>query len=514
MNSDIDLKTNKDRHMKNKILYITIIFALLNVKCTDLEEELFDKVESSQYGKTPAEIETIVGQAYSSLRGFRDDNSISYPTCEYVFFLVECVSDEACIPTRGTDWYDGGRYQEAQFHTWTPDNAMVLSAWRYLYEGISSVNAVIYQVEQSELTDEGKDNIKSELRGLRAYYYYNLIDLFGNVPITTSYEDLELPATSTREEVYDFVESELLEIMDYLPEEIIYGRFTYNVANTLLARLYLNSEVFIGEESWQDCIDACDKVAGYQLENDYFANFLTDNTASKENIFVIPYDHKAGTLGNYLHSMTFHYYQPYVLTTDGSYPWCANGICGQPGLYSSFDDDDLRKKSMLIGEQTRLSDGSVILMDDGNPLNYTEEVVDFVAAAQNEGVRLMKYEVKADEVWERDHDWVLMRYAELLLMKAECYIRLGSPALARPLIASVRERAGLDTQETVDLDFLDDELKREFVFEGHRRTDNIRMGDFFESWWNKGATEDYRGIFPIPQTELDKNTRLVQNPGY
>jgi len=500
--------------MKNKVLYIITILAFLSVKCTNLDEELFDKIESSQYGKTPAEIETIVGRAYASLRGFRDNTSISYPMCEYVFFLIECVSDEVCIPTRGTDWYDGGRYQEAQYHTWTPENPMVLSAWRYNYEGISKINAVIYQVEQSDLDDVEKDNINAELRGLRAYYYYNLLDLFGNVPITTNYEDLELPSNSTRSEVYDFVESELLDILDYLPKEIIYGRFTQNVANTLLARLYLNAEVYINEEHWQDCIDACDKVTGYQLENDYFTNFLTNNVGSKENIFVIPYDHKAGTLGNYLASCTFHYKQPYVFTLNGTYATCNNGICGQPGLYSSFDDDDVRINSMLIGEQFYLSDGTTILMDNGNPLIYTEDIVDFAAAAQNEGVRLQKYEVLPDEEFERDHDWVLMRYAEILLMKTECYIRLGSPVLARPLIAMVRSRAGLGTPTDVDLSLLDDELRCEFVFEGHRRTDNIRMGDFFEPWWNKGTTEAYRSIFPIPQSELDKNNQLVQNPGY
>jgi hypothetical protein len=500
--------------MKNKILFILIILALISVRCTNLDEEIYNKVESSQYGKTPSEIETIVGRAYASLRGFNDGKTISYPTCEYVFFLVECTSDEACIPTRGTDWYDGGRYQEAQFHTWTADNAMVLSAWRYLYEGISKVNAVIYQVEQADLTDTEKNNINAELRGLRAYYYYNLLDLYGNVPIVTSYEDLELPANSSRADVYDFVESELLDIMDYLPDEIIYGRFTRNVANTLLARLYLNAEVFIGEAHWQDCIDACDQVSGYQLESDYFTNFLTANEVSQENIFVIPYDHKAGTVGNYLNSMTFHYKQPFAFSLKGTYPWCANGISGQPGLYSSFDENDVRRNSMLIGEQKKLADGTTILMDDGNPLIYTEDIVDFTAAAQNEGVRLKKYEVKADEVWERDHDWVLMRYSEILLMKAECLIRLGSSALARPLIAAVRTRAGLDTPETVDLQFLDSELKHEFVFEGHRRTDNIRMGTYFEPWWEKGTTPAYRGIYPIPQSELDKNSNLEQNPDY
>jgi hypothetical protein len=501
--------------MKIKTVLTTLVAVLISAACTDLQETLYDKVESADYGKTPAEIETIVGRAYASLRGFKDDISISYPTCEYVFFLSECASDEACIPTRGTDWYDGGRYQEAEYHTWTPNNPMILSAWRYYYEGIAKVNAVIYQVDKSELSEEEKDLIKAELRGLRAYYYYGLIDLFGNVPIVTNYEDLELPENSTRAEVFDFIESELLYILDKLPESIIYGRFTQNVAYTLLARLYLNAEVFIGEPHWQDAIDACDKVTGYVLETNYYTNFLTSNEVSKEIIFAIPYDHKEGTLGNYLATCTFHYKQGLAFSSTGSYSMILNnGICGQPGLYSSFDDDDVRKKSMLIGEQINLKTGAVITMDNGNPLVYTEEVVDFEHALQNEGVRLMKYEVKEDETYERDHDWVLMRYAEILLMKAECLIRMGSPALARPLIAQVRTRAGLETPETVDLSLLDEELKHEFVFEGHRRTDNIRSGDFFKASWITGETPSYRAIFPIPQSELDKNTNLVQNTGY
>lgn len=501
--------------MKTNILLTIVVAVFFATACTDFDETLYDKVESSNYGLTPSEIQTIVGGAYASLRGFRDATSISYPTCEYVFFLVECSSDEACIPTRGTDWYDGGRYQEAEYHTWTAVNPMVLSAWRYYYEGIAKVNSVIYMVDKSEMTSDEKDLIKAELRGLRAYYYYGLLDMFGNVPIVTNYEDLELPQNSTRAEVFAFVETELLDILDNLPGSIIYGRFTQNVAYTLLARLYLNAEVYIDEPRWQDAINACDKVTGYVLESNYFTNFLTTNQVSKEIIFAIPYDHKEGTLGNYLAGCTFHYKQKVVFNAAGTWgETCNNGICGQPGLYSSFDDNDDRKKSMLIGEQINMSTGAVVLMDNGNPLEYTEEVADFENALQNEGVRLMKYEVKADEVWERDHDWVLMRYSEIMLTKAECLIRLGSPALARPLIAAVRERAGLDTPEVVDLEFLDDELKREFVFEGHRRTDNIRSGDFFEASWVTGVTEAYRGIFPIPQSVLDKNLNLDQNPEY
>jgi hypothetical protein len=507
-----------------KILTSISLAVLVSAACTNLDETLYDKVESSDYGKTAAEIETIVGGAYAKLRGFRDNTSISYPSSEYVFFLSECASDEMCVPYRPPDWLDGGRYIEVEYHAVTPTNAMVLSAWRYNYTGIAALNKVIFQVEQSTQTDEEKARIKAELRGLRAYYYYNLLDLFGNVPLVIDFADTTQPATSPRAEVFAFVESELLDIMDDLPESIIYGRFTRNVGYTLLARLYLNAEVFTtvvdetgivtpGTPRWQDCMDACDKVSGYALESDYFANFLTENQYSGEIIFAIPYDHTEGTTGNYMASCTYHYNQRLAFSPTGQWPWSANGPCGQPGLWSSFDENDIRRNSMLEGEQIDLSTGTVITTRDG-PLNYTENIGDFENALQYEGVRLHKYEVKPDELTERDHDWVVMRYAEVLLMKAECLIRLGTPALARPLMAQIRTRAGLDTPESVDLEFLDDELMREFVFEGHRRTDNIRSGDYFKANWVTPATEPWVGVFPVPDSEIKKNPKLVQNPGY
>lgn len=499
--------------MKFNIIIIAFV-SLATISCTNLDENLYSQVDSDEYGKTPQEVETIVGGAYASLRGFKDDLSNSYPTSEYVYFLNEVVSDEATIPTRGTDWFDGGRYQRAQRHTYTPLNEMVLSAWRYCYQGVASVNGIIYQVEQSQLTEEAKATIFAELRAVRAYYYYLLLDMFGNVPIVTDFEDTELPSNSTRQEVFNFVEQELTETIPLLSEEIIYGRFTQNVANTLLARLYLNAEVYVGVPRWQGCIDACEKVKGYVLEADYFSNFITENQGSMENIFVIPYDHKEGTVGNYLHSMTFHYLHRFTVSATGDYPWCANGISAQPGVYSKFEENDKRKASMLAGEQINLNTGSVVIMDSGEPLVYTEEIENFTDAKQNEGVRLYKYEVKAGETWERDHDWVVMRYAEVLMMQAECYLRLGNEGLARTFVEQVSQRAGIEVPDNLDLDFLNDELLREFIFEGHRRTTNIRFGDYFEPWWEKGSTPIELGIFPIPQSERDKNTNLNQNPGY
>ena len=144
-------------------------------------------------------------------------------------------------------------------------NSGILSVWRYNFTGVSKVNAIIYQVEQSGLTTEDKQKVEAELRGLRAYYYYNLLDCFGNVPVVTDFTQKELPTNTPRKDVFAFIEKELKEILPLLPSGITYGRFTQNVANTLLARLYLNAEVFTGTARWQDCLDACNKVQGYSL---------------------------------------------------------------------------------------------------------------------------------------------------------------------------------------------------------------------------------------------------------
>jgi len=500
--------------MKVKIIAAILFSTLFTFSCTDLDEDLYDRVADNNFGNTPNEIDALVGGAYSSLRGFSDATSNAFPTCEYVFFLNEVASDEATIPTRGTDWFDGGRYQDVQRHEWKADNGMILSAWRYCYAGISKVNSIIYQVDKSGLSAEAKAPIYAELKAIRAYYYYQLLDMFGNVPIVTNFEDQSLPTNSTRREVYDFVETELLAAVPHLKSNVVYSKMTQNVAYALLARLYINSEAFIGTARWQDCIDMCQNIQGHTLAADFFANFATQNQTSNEIIFSIPYDSKAGTVGNYMSSMSAHYLHRFTVSATGDYPWSGNGMSAQPGVYSSFAEADKRRKGMLIGDQINLATGSVIIMDSGEPLTYTEDIVDFTNAKQNEGVRLAKYEMKAGEMWERDHDFVLIRYSEILMMQAECYVRLGSPTLAAPFLEQVTSRAGTEMPATIDLDFINKELLREFTFEGTRRTTNIRFGTFFQPWWEKGSTPAYRGIFPIPATVLVTNSNLRQNPQY
>ena len=500
--------------MKVKITGGILLIMLLTFSCSDLNEQVYDQVPDGNFGNTEKEINALVGGAYSSLRGFSDAISNAYPASEYVFFLNEITSDEVTLPTRGSDWYDGGQYQDAQKHTLKPNNGMVLSAWRYCYTGIAKVNAIIYQIDKSSLSEGAKKPIYAELKSLRAYYYYMLLDMFGNVPIVTSFEDLSLPSNSTRKQVYDFVEKELVEAVPYLSTNIVYSKVTKNVAYSLLARLYLNSEAYVGVARWQDCINICQKISGYTLTADYFANFATENQTSSEIIFAIPYDSKAGTVGNYMASMSCHYLHKLTLSATGDYPWSANGMCAEPGVYSTFLDTDKRKAAMLQGDQINLATGSVIIMDSGEPLTYTEDIVNFTNAKQNEGVRLNKYEANAGDQWERDNDLVLIRYSEILMMQAECYVRLGAQDLAAPFVQQVTARAGTEMPAVLDLAFIDKELLREFIFEGRRRTDNIRFVTYFQPGWEKGADEKYKGIFPIPTSVLDTNKNLVQNPGY
>jgi hypothetical protein len=497
--------------------------AMALISCTDLNETLYDKLTLDDFkgDKSSVLAESFVNSAYATLRGYGagtdEGNGVNcYPTCEYVFFTSECASDEACIPTRGSDWYDGGRYQQLQFHTWDAQNDGVTAVWRYNFVGVSKINAVLSQVDQTNIPADAKASAEAELRGLRAYYYYNLLDNFGNVPIMKDFNTNELPANASRSEVYNFVENELLEVIPKLPSGVLYGRFTQNVAYTLLARLYLNAEVYTGTPQWQKCLDACAKVKGYSLEGNYKANFYIENEKSGEIIFAIQYDHAQGTVGNYLGSMSYHYNQKYAFSPEGNWQWSGNGICGQPGLYSSFEEGDVRRNCLMIGQQKSAKDGSNVLMDNGEPLNYTEEIENFTNAKQNEGVRLDKYEWSVNDQWERDNDWVLMRYAEILMMQAEANFRLGDTGAALSYINRIRARAGVDGLTSLSLDAIDNEWKHEFVFEGLRRTTNIRFGTFYNAWWNKAAddADHHTGLFPIPLVELEKNPNLKQNPGY
>lgn len=499
----------------NKIILISAFIMLLFAQaCTDLDETLYDKVTPDNYGKNEDEIATILGKAYATLRGNGNGTTrvLRYPT-EYIWFINEVSSDEAVIPTRaGGHWNDGGVHLANQRHTWTTNHEHVLRTWEYLYGGIGMCMSVISIINNSSLDEDAKLKATAEVRGIRAYYYYRAMDYFGNIPIVTSDTASVLPKNTPRKDVFNYVEKELLEIYNYLPATG-YGKFTKAVCSSVLARIYLNAEVYKGQAEWQKCIDACNLVTGYELETDIATNFLVKNEVSKENIFIIPFDYTTERIiGNYAQSLSLYYTQglasDYTTTT-------VNGICGEPGVYKKFEDNDVRKNFFFFGDQINKKTGAVIITNEGNPLSYTDTIINITNATEYDGVRMHKYQIAKNNNFDYDNDWVIIRYSEILLMKAEALLRIGQEPAAWDLVNQIRTRAGLSaTPSPLTLEFLDEELLREFIWEDHRRIDNIRFGKFSQAKWEQPAHDKSKEILPIPELIMNGNPNLVQNPGY
>ena len=275
--------------IKISSLLLTGLFLFGMPACTNLDEDLYDTIGEDNFFKTEEEFAAALGAAYAGLRDFAFQDTRFWNANEH-------STDECIAPTRGADWGDGGRWIRLHQHTWGPDDADFNDAWNFLYRGVNTCNRLIYQFENFEGEIANRDAIFAELKVLRAFYYYWLMDMFGNVPLVTRFDVEEgfLPTQSTRVDVFNFVESEIKGNMDKLSDEkstLTYGRMTQWVARAILARMYLTSGVYTGAERWQDCIDQCDAIinsGNFDLEQNYFSNFAVENESSAEAIFAIP----------------------------------------------------------------------------------------------------------------------------------------------------------------------------------------------------------------------------------
>lgn len=493
--------------MRKKYILSIFLVAILGFSCTNLDEDFYSVIPQSEFGGTAEEINALVGPAYGTLVNYVNND----------FWMQEVTTDEYMIPARGLDWYSGGIHLRYHTHEWsakeTPD------FWRF--EQVATVNKIIDMLDKTTVQINNKEQTYAELRAIRAFWYFIMLDNIGNVPIVTTF-DGTLPANNTRREVYDFVEKELLEVMDDLTEDKnlnTYTKVTKWVAYTILAKLYLNAEVYTGTAQWDKCLTYCQKVIDsdlYELEPNFFNNFKVKNENSKENIWAIPYD--ADYFRGYFipYQMSWHYSSYRTFGVQFS-SW--NGPCAVPGFVKGFDTDDARYASFLIGPQYS-EDGETLYIRDGvTPLNFTIEMADFSNAKEYEGARLFKWEVEKGGRTHLNNDFAIFRYSDILLMKAECLLRTGDEPDARVLVNNVRERNFSPAKpiSTLTLDLLLKERGFEFVFEGWRRNDLIRF-DAFKGKWDFKPNEDpadrHTYLFPIPLTIMDKNSHLVQNPGY
>lgn len=500
---------------QSKIKILACLF-LFFTGCTKLDEETFGSLSPDNFYRTEKEALSSVAGVYSLLSQVVH---IGDP-----WRVEQFGTDEFVVPGRASGgWFDQSQIDIIQ-HNVKPDNGRTATAWVNIFQEIGTANAVLQSLETSPNSANLKPLI-AETRALRAYGYFYAMDLWGNVPIVTTarIDPKNLPTTNTRKEVFEFVTSEMLKAVEDLPsvktvmKTSYYPRFTKEAIYAALATIYLNGQVYAGTPYWDKTLEMCEKVIGtgaYKLETDVADNFKSTNEdKSTEIISSFSVDPNKNAGGNQFILYTQHaldqkkYNLPFIP---------ADGYSTTQEALDRYEDKDNRKKLIEYGPQYYL-DGSPMLLPNGQQLVLIP-VKDLVGAEDNEGYKVLKYTpVGAKFVgFNGDNDLVLIRYADVLLMKAEALFRTGKTTEALDLVNQVRNRSKATPLQTLTLKDLEDERAREFIWEGQRRRDMIRFGTYFTGTWKfkTTTTAAWRGIYPIPAQQINANPNLKQNPNY
>lgn len=500
--------------------------------------------------------DNIYKNAVASLYNYIGSNQESeglQGTCRGIYDYNTLTTDEAMNPIRGGDWYDGGLWENMYKHTWNANDMYLYNVWKYLFKVIVLSNQSLSVIDSHKqlLTAEQAENYKAEVRAVRALFYYYAMDMFGRIPIMTSYDvNPNQVVQSERSEVFKFIVEELQEVAPLLADKHAnkegdyYGRVTRPVVNFLLAKLALNAEIYADDDwtdekkldgkdifftvngnklnAWQTCVWYCDqlKQEGYELENDYASNFSVHNENSKENIFTIPLD-KNLYLNEYHYLFRSRHYKH-----GGAYGGSSeNGTCATVSTVKAYgygtDHVDNRFKTNFYAD-TVFVDGKKIYLDNGKPLVYMPLELKLNLSdspyKQTAGARVGKYEVDRtaySDGKQVDNDIVLFRYGDALLMKAEAKVRNGEDGSIE--LNAIRDRVGMPHVESTLNNILKERLL-ELVWEGWRRQDLIRFGKYTKAYDQRIPIENentgFTTVFPIPQKCLDLNKNLKQNKGY
>lgn len=495
--------------IKNILIIGSISFLLL-LGCTDIDEHVYDKYAADEFYGSADGADVALASVYAQIAG--NWGGVGYAGADNGWYDMNAMcADEQVIPHRNTgDWQlDFARLYK---HEWLPTDYIIGNTWNWLYKSIYNANLAVAQLESSN----AEISKVAEAKVLRAFFYYLLMDDYGNVPFYTENNiTIDKIPQANRSEIYEFVVSELTENVENLSASKggnYYGRFNKWAGYTLLAKVYLNAEVYTGTSKWQEALDACNKVSEggfslhsaavddanplgskyYELFGDVLpedetilAMFATVNIVSR-NIFTVR-----------------SLYGPHATALFGFSGW--NGTIVPTDFFLKYNDNDIRKKQFLVGEQP-------------GGTNYTLDVasLDNPGADPQAGVRNIKfYPTTPMDGGGASNDFPIYRYADVLLMMAECNVRLNNAGAAKPYVDAVRQRAGLDgLVGNPTLNDIYNERGFELNWEGHRRQDMIRFDTFLESNNFRGNSENYRKLFPIPTSALDANPGLEQNPGY
>lgn len=494
-----------------------------------------------------------VASLYNYIGGNSDSQGLQ-GTGRGIYDLNTFTTDEAIMPTRGGDWYDGGFWQGLFLHKWGINNDAIQATWEYLYKVVMLSNKSLEQIESYALThaDAELPAYRAEVRALRAMYYYYLTDLFGSIPLVLSSKvaskDIVL---SEREDIFNFIFKELQEATPLLPAQFsnrsgnYYGRLTRPVAYFLLAKLALNAEIYMDNNwvddthpdgktiffdvdgntfnAWQTVEFYCDQITalGYRLESDYAANFAVYNEGSVENIFTIPMNKTLYTNQMQYLFRSRHYNHAKALGLSGENGSSATIEALQTFGYETNEQDPRFDYCYYAGTVYDLK-GNVVKLDDGTALVYEPWKVKLDLSDEpyekTAGARMKKYEIDDKAMKDgklMENDIVLFRYADVLLMKSEAKVRDGRNGDEE--LNQVRTRVGAP-ERTATLDNLLAERQLELAWEGWRRQDLIRFGQFTRSYNSRpqlpNEESGYTIVFPIPEKIRQMNPGWEQHPGY
>lgn len=538
--------------MNKKIFALPLLVLSLSFTSC-LDETPKDQIpESEIYDSANSLYVNAVASLYNYI-GAHEEGEGLQGTCRGIYDYNTLTTDEAIIPIRGGNWYDGGLWENMYDHTWTATDTDLYNVWKYLYKVIVLSTKSLETIDQhkSLLNDQQRDEYKAEVRAVRAMFYYYAMDMFGRIPILESSTQKTADIRqSNRSDVFKYIVNELQTVAPLLPNEHsnlqgnYYGRVTRPVAWFLLAKLALNAEVYTDDNwtdsyrpdgktimidvdgtqknAWLTCIHYCNLIAsaGYSLESDYTKNFAVHNENSTENIFTIPLD-------KMLYLNEFHYlFRSRHYAHGGAYGGASeNGTCATLHTmavygYNTSSPDARLDMNFYTGKVE--VDGSYVTLDDGNLLEYKPlDVEQNLTASQyieTAGARMKKYEVDRTAYSDGrmpDNDIVLYRYADVMLMKAEAKVRNGESGYEE--LNAVRNRVGMPSLPAT-LDNILNERLLELVWEGWRRQDMIRFGTYNKQYDihipSEADKKGYTTVFPIPGKARELNPNLEQNPGY
>lgn len=580
-------------------LVSALVMPMVFTSCDNmLEEENFGKPTTDAMLQNEENVVCLVGQAYADLRFMHDHWG-------YWGVNTLTADEGLCPIRKGGDWNDGGYWKYLNTHEWNAYGEAFKNIWNCTVSGSVLCNNLLQTLYMNEdnMSPEVYSKFVGELEVLRSYYYYLLFDSFGRIPYMEDYSDRN-EALLEPHVVWAHLVSTLernapnMAVVNDANRTQYAGRCTQGFAYTLLARLYLNAESFgctpenvmaavrtcdvhngkkgskpleeVGiniqkpEDFYTNAVRCANKViqsGSYIIEPSYFTNYLIDNVGSRENIFTVVEDGLTSTYPERdeyacknklrITFLTLHYsfQNRFGMQLD-----CWNGFCARPDFMTIFNDHDVRgagyegKGTMdthqwgwFLGPLCD-ADGKVMLDTDGEPIDLHVEIESLDQADRRDGARMYKYELDKEGKYKyMENDFVLFRFADVLLMKKEAMIRCGqddAPGIENAYINDIKKRtfayspdpvAAFDAAYPDAFTAISTDLKsgilaergRELSWENARRRDLIRFGQFEKIQYVKNTAETRRW-FPIPYSVLQKavvdpetgKKIWTQNPGY